>query len=194
MLATFVIGLREGLEAALIVGIVAAFLKQRGGSRGPRLGLDRRARGGTDLPCRRHRSAGRLADLPQRQQEGLETVIGAVAVVMVTYMVVWMRRHSRELKGQLEGAAGSALAQGSAKALVAMAFLAVLREGRRRPSSCSRLSMPAATARPPASVPCSASSSPRCSAAASTAAACGSTSRGSSAPPAWSSCSSRPDW
>ena len=68
-------------------------------------------------------------NLPQRQQEGLETVIGLVAVAMVTYMVVWMRRHSRNLKGQLEGAAAEALAAGSGFALVAMAFLAVLREG-----------------------------------------------------------------
>lgn len=44
-------------------------------------------------------------------------------------MVVWMRRHSRQLKGQLESAAAGALATGWATALVAMAFLAVLREG-----------------------------------------------------------------
>ncbi len=129
MLATFVIGLREGLEAALIVGIVAAFLKQRGGSRELRwvwTGVLAAV-----LICLAVGVALKIVsvDLPQRQQEGLETVIGAVAVAMVTYMVVWMRRHSRDLKGQLEGAAGSALAQGSAKALVAMAFLAVLREG-----------------------------------------------------------------
>jgi high-affinity iron transporter len=68
-------------------------------------------------------------DLPPRQQEGLETVVGGIAVVMVTYMVVWMRRHARDLKGDLERAAGSALAEGSSKALVMMAFLAVLREG-----------------------------------------------------------------
>jgi iron uptake system component EfeO len=68
-------------------------------------------------------------DLPQRQQEGLETVIGLVAVGMVTYMVVWMRRHSRDLKCDLEHAASDALANGSATALVVMAFLAVLREG-----------------------------------------------------------------
>ena len=48
---------------------------------------------------------------------------------MVTYMILWMRRHARDLKGDLEEQAGSALAKGSAKALVVMAFLAVLREG-----------------------------------------------------------------
>ena len=129
MLATFVIGLREGLEAALIVGIVAAFLRQRGGGHALRLVWI-----GVLSALVICLAIGVIlqvvsANLPQRQQEGLETVIGAVAVAMVTYMVVWMRRHSRDLKGQLEGVAGSALAQNSARALVAMAFLAVLREG-----------------------------------------------------------------
>ena len=68
-------------------------------------------------------------DLPQRQQEGLETVVGALAVVMVTYMIMFMRKHARGMKRDLEGAAASALASGSSRALVIMAFLAVLREG-----------------------------------------------------------------
>jgi high-affinity iron transporter len=129
MLATFVIGLREGLEAALIVGIVAAFLRQRGEHEAMRsvwIGV------GTALAiCLTVGIVLQVIsqNLPQREQEGLETVIGAVAVVMVTYMVVWMRRHSRDLKGRLEGVAGTALARGSAGALIAMAFLAVLREG-----------------------------------------------------------------
>ena len=64
------------------------------------------------------------SDLPQQQQEGLETVVGALAVVMVTYMIIFMRRHARGLKGGLEGAAASALASGSSRTLVLMAFLA----------------------------------------------------------------------
>ncbi len=73
----------------------------------------------------------RLVDneLPHRQQEGLETVVALVAVGMVTYMIVWMTEHARNLRGQLQEQAAGALAQGSAMALVAMAFLAVLREG-----------------------------------------------------------------
>ncbi len=67
--------------------------------------------------------------LPQAKQEGLETIVGLFAVAMVTYMILWMRKHARDLKGQLEGATAAALAQGSARALVLMAFLAVLREG-----------------------------------------------------------------
>src|ERR1700755_842017 len=112
MLPTFVIGLREGLEAALIVGIIAAFLRKQG-----RMDLVRWVLVGVGVAvvlC----LAGGISleiysrDLPQKQQEGLETVIGVLAVGMVTYMVVWMKRHSRELKGQLEGMAADALASG----------------------------------------------------------------------------------
>ena len=67
--------------------------------------------------------------LPQKQQEGLETVIGLIAVAMVTWMILWMRKHARTLKGDLELHAAEALAVGSAWALIVMAFLAVLREG-----------------------------------------------------------------
>ncbi|AHI01361.1 iron uptake transporter permease EfeU [Kutzneria albida] len=129
MLPTFVIGLREGLEAALIVGIIAAFLSQQGRRDALRqvwLGV-----GIAVLLCIGIGITLQVISqrLPQRGQEGLETVIGALAVVMVTYMVLWMAKHSRGLKRELEGAAASALAQGSTFALVAMAFLAVLREG-----------------------------------------------------------------
>jgi len=129
MLPTFVIGLREGLEASLIVGIIAAFLVKQG-----RRDVRRWVFVGVGAGVLLCTGVGVLLrvisqNLPQRQQEGLESVIGAIAVLMVTYMVVWMKRHSRDLKGQLEGAATSALAVGSGFALVAMAFLAVMREG-----------------------------------------------------------------
>ena len=129
MLPTFVIGLREGLEAALIVGIIASFLSQQG-----RPDALRRVWLGVAAAVLICIGVGVTlqvvsSDLPQRQQEQMETVIGCVAVLMVSYMVLWMRRHSRDLRKDLEGAAGRALGQGSASALVAMAFLAVLREG-----------------------------------------------------------------
>jgi high-affinity iron transporter len=52
-----------------------------------------------------------------------------IAVALVTSMIVWMSHHARGLKGELEQKAGAALALGSGRALVVMAFLAVLREG-----------------------------------------------------------------
>ena len=131
MLPTFVIGLREGLEAALIVGIVAAFLRQQGRKdllRWVFIGV-----GAAVLLCAGVGIVLNVVsrELPQRQQEGLETVVGIVAIAMVTYMIVWMKRHSRELKGQLEGLTAEAMTGGSRAglAMVLMAFLAVLREG-----------------------------------------------------------------
>ena len=129
MLPTFVIGLREGLEATLIVGIIAAFLAKHG--RRAALRQVWIGTGAAVLICLGIAIALQVisADLPERQQEGLETVIGLAAVAMVTYMALFMRRNSRAMKGELEKSAAAALAAGSAAGLVAMAFLAVLREG-----------------------------------------------------------------
>ena len=129
MLATFVIGLREGIEAALIVGIIAAFLRRNG-----QMSAVRSVMGGVALAVAICLAiAGGLqvlaANMEGGQQQALEIVIGVAAVGMVSYMVRWMCRNSRRMKGHLEGAAAIALAQGTASALVMMAFLAVLREG-----------------------------------------------------------------
>ena len=102
MLPTFVIGLREGLEAALIVGIVAAFLRQKGRRDALRwmwLGVTVAI-----VLCTAAGVALRIAEenLPQKEQEQLETVIALLAVGMITWMIVWMRRHSAGLRGELE--------------------------------------------------------------------------------------------
>ena len=129
MLPTFIIGLREGVEAALIVGIIAAFLRQEGRRDALRyvwLGV-----GVAVVLCAAVGVALRLVDqdLPERQQEGLETIVAVAAVAMVTFMIVWMRRNARGLRKELEASAAGALVRGSVVALVAMAFFAVLREG-----------------------------------------------------------------
>ena len=129
MIPTLVITLREGLEASLIVGIVAAFLVKEGRPDALRtmwIGI-----AGAVAICAAVAVGLRYADeqLPERQQEGLETVVGLIAVAMITYMIVWMRRNARGLSTTLRSEAAAALARGSAIALAAMAFLAVLREG-----------------------------------------------------------------
>lgn len=129
MLPTFIIGLREGLEASLIVGIIAAFLIQRDQREALRpmwigVGLALGLCAGAALILE---AAG--SSLPFRQREAMEGILALVAVAGVTYMVVWMRRHSRELKRSLEDHAAHALVVGSSLALVGMAFFAVLREG-----------------------------------------------------------------
>lgn len=129
MLTTFVVGLREGLEAALIVGIVAAFLNRSGRRDAIRyvwLGVLLAVLVCTGIAVGLWMLS---SELTQQAQENLETVIGLIAVGMVTYMILWMRRHARGMKQELEGAVSEALAKGSAAALVGMAVLAVLREG-----------------------------------------------------------------
>lgn len=129
MLATFVIGLREGLEAALIVGIVAAFLGQKGDRKsikamwiGVALAI---------IACISVAYALSLAGqrLPLKAKATMEGVLTLGAVAGVTYMLVWMRRHSRDLRSNLEAKASEALSQNSTKALVVLAFVAVIREG-----------------------------------------------------------------
>jgi len=129
VLPTFVIGLREGIEASLIVGIIAAFLQQRGHGRQLRW-----VWAGTGVAVALCAGVAVLLDivnrdLPERSQDRLETIISLVAVAMVTSMIVWMAHHARHLRGDLEARAASALLGGSAIALGVMAFLAVLREG-----------------------------------------------------------------
>jgi high-affinity iron transporter len=124
---TFLIGLREGLEATLIVSIVAAFLKRNGRSMRPMFA-------GVALAVLISIAVGvglelLSSTLPQRQQEMMETVIGAIAVVFVTSMIIWMNRNAGRLKGELEREAQAAVTRGGSLALVAMAFLAVLKEG-----------------------------------------------------------------
>src|SRR2546421_3366984 len=129
MLPTFVIGLREGVEASLIVGIIAAFVGSHG-----RTDVLRWVWTGVALAAGLCLAFGiRLqaleGTLDQQQQETLETIVALLAVGMVSYMIVWMRGHARNLKGDIETHLAGALAHGSVKALVVMAFLAVFREG-----------------------------------------------------------------
>ncbi|MFL5844550.1 MAG: iron uptake system protein EfeO [Solirubrobacteraceae bacterium] len=129
MLPTFVIGLREGVEASLIVGIVAAFLSKQ-----DRRDALRWMWTGVAIAIAVCIAAAVGLEvlneqLPQREQEGLETIVALLAVGMVTFMIVWMRRNAGGLASDLRTNASAALARGSMWALVGMAFFAVLREG-----------------------------------------------------------------
>jgi len=128
VLPTFVIGLREGVEAALIIGIIAAFLIQRDERSALRwmwvgVGLAIGLCLGIAATFRAINQS-----LPHKQQETLEALMALLAVGGVTYMIIWMRRHSRGLKHVLESHAETALVQGSTWALVGLAFFAVIRE------------------------------------------------------------------
>ena len=131
MLIAFLIMLREGIEAALIVGIVAGFLKQSGHSRlMPKvwLGVALAALMCLGIGYGIHSATG---EIPQKEQEFVVGVIGLVAVAMLTYMILWMKKAARSMKWQLQDSVQTALNRGNGQgwALVGMAFLAVAREG-----------------------------------------------------------------
>jgi len=132
MLIPFLIMLREGIEAALIVGIVASYLKQSGrGALMPAVWV------GVLLATALSLFTGAglqllAAEFPQKQQELFEGVVGLIAVVMLTSMVFWMRKAARSIKGELHASIDKALtrgADGQGWALIGMVFLAVAREG-----------------------------------------------------------------
>jgi high-affinity iron transporter len=130
MLATYLIGLREGLEATLVVSILVAFLVKS--QRTDRL---KQVWAGVGLAVALSVIFGWLLSYTQttllkdyRQQELFEAITSIAAVVFVTWMIFWMRRAARGIAGELRNKLQDALAMGSI-AVAVMAFLAVVREG-----------------------------------------------------------------
>lgn len=130
MLIALLIMLREGIEAALIVGIVAGFLKQSGHSElMPKvwLGVFLAAAMCLGIGYGIHSLTG---EIPQKEQELVIGVIGLVAVAMLTYMILWMKKAARSMKQHLQDSVQTALNHGSGQGwvLVGMAFLAVFKQ------------------------------------------------------------------
>jgi len=129
VVTTFVIGLREGLEAALIVGIIAAFIIRRGDRRAMRpmwWGVAAAIVVSAAIAVALH-VANRSLTL--RARETMEGALTLVAVAGVTYMIVWMRRHAATLRTDLESKTSAAFETGSGTAIATLAFIAVAREG-----------------------------------------------------------------
>jgi len=125
---TFLIGLREGLEASLVIGILVAYLVKTG--RADRL---RPLWGGVVLAIGISLAFGALlqftsAQLSFQAQEAFGGFASLLAVAFVTWMVFWMRRTARFLKTELHDRLDTALTLGPL-ALALTAFVAVGREG-----------------------------------------------------------------
>ncbi|MCU5773311.1 FTR1 family protein [Erwiniaceae bacterium BAC15a-03b] len=131
MFVPFLIMLREGLEAALIVSLIASYLKRT-----------QRAKWfgamwiGVFIAVALCLAVGvfineTTGEFPQKEQELFEGIVALIAVAILTWMVFWMRKVSRNVKAQLEDAVDNALQKGNNNgwALVLMVFLAVAREG-----------------------------------------------------------------
>jgi high-affinity iron transporter len=130
MFATYLIGLREGLEATLVVSILIAFLVK----------AERKDRlvqvwAGVALAVVLSVFFGWLLSYTStsllsrsEDRELFEAITSILAVVFVTWMIFWMRRAARSIAGALRSKLTDALAVGSF-AVAVMAFLSVVREG-----------------------------------------------------------------
>ena len=128
MLANFLIGLREGLEASLVVSILIAYLvktDRRHDTRYIWIGVG----GAIALVVTVFSVVTALFEqLPFKAQETVGGSLSILAAILVTWMIFWMRRTARKLKSSLEGELATALELGPL-AIVTVAFVTVGREG-----------------------------------------------------------------
>ena len=129
MLATFLIGLREGLEAALVVGILVAYVTRMGRRDvlprlwiGVGLAVVLRSASAPSSPSARTRS-------PSRRRSSSAGSLSLVTVAMVTWMIFWMQKTARTMKATLEAGVDRALASSGLWAVVVIGFISVAREG-----------------------------------------------------------------
>ena len=122
-------GLREGVEAALIVSIVLAYLVRSGrGDQAGRIWL------GTGLAVALSLGVGivlfnTVGSFDEPYEQIFEGTTMLVAAAVVTWMLFWMRRQASSVKGELQAAVDRAVADGASWGLAILAFSAVIREG-----------------------------------------------------------------
>jgi high-affinity iron transporter len=122
-------GLREGVEAALIVSIICAYLARTGNRRyfsRVFLGAGAAAILSAVLGLALYITVG---SFQQPYEQLFEATTLLLAAGVVTWMLFWMRRQAASVRSELQAAVDRALDSGSVDALAVLAFVAVLREG-----------------------------------------------------------------
>ncbi|MEL7417563.1 MAG: FTR1 family protein [Cyanobacteria bacterium J06629_2] len=136
-LPTFIVTLREGFEAALVVGIVMACLKKAEQTQlyywvysGVAGGIIASVGIGfllTGAISGVETASGVYAPVVKQLLEGL---FGLLAIAMLSWMLLWMTKQAKSLKGEIEGSITSAIADDNAgRAVFVLIFIAVVREG-----------------------------------------------------------------
>lgn len=129
MFGALLITLREGLEAALIIGIILAYLARTNNRQGFKpVWL------GTSLAVVASLIAGAIiyvvaGEFEGRAEQIFEGTTILLAVGVLTWMIFWMRKQAANIRGELQAQIQSALTSGSSFALGTIAFVAVVREG-----------------------------------------------------------------
>lgn len=128
MVSSLLVGLREGLEASVIVAILIAYLVKRDlRSYLPRVWAGVAAAVAVSLGAATllYATSNTLGETQSAIFEGVTSVLAAV---LITWLTFWMATHARAMKNELHSKVDAALT-GSTLALVGVAFFAVLREG-----------------------------------------------------------------
>lgn len=127
MLSTFLIALREGLEAALIVSILLAYLKrtERSGQHLIWIGVTAAVALSLGLGAFLSFTS---TELSHRGEEIFAGTTSLAAVSFVVFMVFWMKHSARTIGKDLQGKVENALPLGGI-GLISVAFFAVVREG-----------------------------------------------------------------
>ena len=122
-------GLREGVEAALIVAIILAYLDRTGNRRHfQRVWLGVAAAVALSIAVGAVLWVS-IGGLPEPTEQILDAAVMILAAVVVTWMLFWMRRVAVNMRGELQAAVDRSLTSASVWGLSVLAFTAVVREG-----------------------------------------------------------------
>jgi len=129
MISALLITFREGLEAALIIGIVLAFLAKTGNRQ-----WFKQVWWGTITAVLVSILVGAIlfysiGALEGRAEQIFEGSAMLLAAIILTWMIFWMRKQARSIKSQLHTEIQAAIGSGSSFGIIGLAFVAVVREG-----------------------------------------------------------------
>jgi high-affinity iron transporter len=137
-LPTFILTLREGVEAALVVGIVMAYLKKSGQSYlrswvywAIGVGIALSAFTGVAFQWVIQNLGAANQQYASSIEPAIEGVFGLLAIVMLSWMLIWMAKHAKTMKQEVESAVDNAV-HAQAKngwRIFGLVFFAIMREG-----------------------------------------------------------------
>jgi high-affinity iron transporter len=135
-LPTFIITLREGVEAALVVGIVLACIKRAKQNHlsvwvyaAVAAGIAASGIVGVLLSQAAQALSQSQNPYAATLELFLESIFGLVAIVMLSWMLIWMTKQARSMKAQVEGALDRAMVTNAGWGVFTLVFVAILREG-----------------------------------------------------------------